>query len=341
MLIRRLHGFIAFCLALATLAVGFAAPAWATTSAPFPAKRFGGLYSSTSPAAVLSALNTSLASGEQRTWTRDDLSASAFSQIGAALVTSIPGQSVDLTQSGNSLTVSNDVATEQFDCPSPSANTRYPAIEAVQVVTGGKAALTFCPSKNRLTMLPVDTTKEPFAGAFREYLSDPLRSHPFGGDSYGSSLWLQCRVLLRYDPEITVRYRHGALHASFQGMSPMDYCDRVGQSTQEATAQIRPRGARHYRQLGRGVLAVMGLREILVFTSKHDFPNSAIRLHAAMPDTKLPCGAGMRGAQVRIKLVQRFRWMDSQQFVHYHGSEVRIRPETFYSSRIRPCRRHS
>jgi hypothetical protein len=79
----------------------------------------------------------------------------------------------------------------------------------------------------------------------------------------------------------------------------------------------------------------------LVFTSKHDFPNSAIRLHAAMPDTKLPCGAGMRGAQVRIKLVQRFRWMDSQQFVHYHGSEVRIRPETFYSSRIRPCPRHS
>ena len=250
-----------------------------------------------------------------------------LTSIGAQLVNSIPGQSVDFNQSATQLHVAKDAVTESFVCPSPRSRQSYPNIQSVEVDQGSNARIAFCPSVKQVDMLPVDVTNPKFSGAFSRFVNDPLRTQPWGGDSSGFkyNMFIRNPQPVNNTPKVTMQFspKRGA-KASFPGLSPQQYGDKMGQFTTEVSAQLSKSGKGGFKQIGNSVLHISGLKEILVYGDPVEtFPNSEVKVSDRLPGTAVTCKPSLRHATVRLRIAEHFQAMRNQQFQHgSNGSTV-------------------
>jgi len=240
-----------------------------------------------------------------------------LSKIGATLINSIPGQSIDIKQKAQKIKANRTSLFESFACPSPNSSKPYPQIKTVKISQNNKAAIVFCPSDKAIDISGVNTDNPKYRAAFNEITKDPVRNQLWGGDHYKNNLFTECpQIPFTYEPNLSFKYTPGkGISTTFRGLSTMEYCDKVGQYTSEVSAQTVTSAGKS-RQIGKSVMHIDGLHEILVFGSSTFFPSKYQEVRASLPDTQSICKGSLKYAQVRVRLTERFKGMKSQQFVH-------------------------
>ncbi len=270
--------------------------------------------------------------------------ASTFSneleKIGSVLVTSIPGESIDLKQQVSDLKVSSASAEAMLNClRMKSGKYTPPASKEILLDSYNKATQTFCPREDVLDLISKTPNTSDFSHAFEEFKNDPLRNSEWGGDSYKENMLYSCpNIPLGYNPLLSARIqKNKSIKAKFNSVSTLKYCDKVGQYSSEAVAQIKQKGKRRYTQLGRSALHIDSLKEILVFGSSTYFPSSYQAVKVSLPGSKINCHAEkFKKASVRIKLIERFTGMKTQDFVHT-SAKFKNSTKSFYTRERKVC----
>jgi hypothetical protein len=340
------YGRQALAVGISVLALASASKAEASTAKVLPAKQIGNLYTPLTPQTVLTELGQDPATNPVINIGPAEAPPGTLNTIGQQLITSIPGQSIDLKQSPIRLNASNAAVTESFVCPNPRSTQAYPAIQTVEIDQGNKARLTFCPSTKSIGISSVNFGIPLFNQIFNEFKADPVRNTPWGGDQVQAktNLYFDCPGTPFNsvpDQKVTFTPQKG-MRASFQAISTQQYCDKVGQYSTEATAQIRKAHTKTFKQLGQSVLHVDGLKEVLVFGSTEIVPIQYSRVSLSLQGTKVNCNdPGMRHASVRLKLSEKFQSMWAQQFLHatdgVSSAKIKSNHRTYYTKLKQIC----
>jgi hypothetical protein len=187
--------------------------------------------------------------------------------IGASAVNSLPGFSEQFAQTVTGITTGSSPEIT-FQCPSPaSLNPTVPSFESLTINPGNSAAAEFCASDELVTESSVDLSDPAIAQDLTEYQNDPLRSgQPWAGDKYNYDLFLECpSQIVNESPMLSFKYSmsRGSVVANFYRIGYGQYCDIVGMSTEQLSAQVKKPGSKTFKQVGQTVLHVDGLWESL------------------------------------------------------------------------------
>lgn len=311
-------------------------PSTSTRSKILPPKHINGLYTSLNPESIITELQNEIEPGQQP-------SQEQMHSVGQQMLYSIPSQSVDLKQEVTGINTSEGVVTANFSCPAPRKKVPYAQIESVGVLQNNKADLTFCPSTEQINITHVNLNRPVFRKAFDRFENDPLRNKEWGGGNYKYSM-TDCPFDWKgISPLLKMHYsRKNGVRVSFEELSPrINYCDRVGQLTMKATAELKDSpSSKRYKQVGNSLLHIEGLNEILMYyytpgvnTTKY------VMTHNILPNSKVECRGEEREAEVRVKLVEQFKGMLNQEFSPaYITNHVRNYTTTSYSSPQKVCR---
>lgn len=322
--VGRDRAFQALALAGSMLALMGAEKANAQ-SRPLPAKTIGNLYTPLTPESIPSGITD-----------QQQLNA-----LGAEMVNALPGQSVDFNQQTASVEVAPGQATAKYVCSPIASKQKYPNIYSATVLENNQASLTFCPSNKAIDITAINPSSSLYQKAFQEFKSDPVRNTEWAGDRLKDNLFVTCPTdPLEYDPMLAAKVkRNKKVSVTFNSLSTMQYCDKVGQYSTEASAQVRKRGSHRFKQLGHSALHLDGLKEIFVFGSSQYYPSKYQRVREVLPGSRINCHArGMKGAVIRVKLVERFEGMDGQHFVHgFNNNNFVDKSKYAFSRKFKVC----
>jgi hypothetical protein len=239
-----------------------------------------------------------------------------LNSLGTSVAKSIPGLRINpettstLMATGNSLQVN-------YACASSTST--VPRLSSIELSADGKAAPTFCASDKIITMSSVDVKNPKFASAFAKYNADSIRNTPWGGDRHNRSLFVLAPATPKQqNPRTSFKYSpaKGSVSAGYDAGATTPYMDKVGTYSEETSVQIRRPGSRSFKQVGRSVLNINGLREILgygygAFSNANDS-----RVHITVPEVGQICKPGARGTKMRLKIVEAFKADPNQDFQH-------------------------
>ena len=240
------------------------------------------------------------------------------------MITSIPGQSIDLKQKALNVLDADNGITAVLNCPT-TTHFPYPPIKSVTVHDNHKASLVFCKSEDRISIFDVNLSNPKYKKAFSEFQNDPLRNEEWGGDQYKYDLFTQCPdEPFKDNPNLSFTYNnHHGVRVSFKSLSTEAYCDQMGQYTTSAEAQIRSHGK--FKRIGNRIVHIDGLREVLAYGSSVLFSGESTTSTGYIKSTGKLCH-GNNASEIRVKLTEHFKGMKSQTFAHaLNGTSTGVR----------------
>lgn len=256
-------------------------------------------------------------------------------------LSAIPGFNVTLKQAFLETKVVDGKVVTSYACPAPTAMARI-SIASVETLPNNQANVNFCPSDSvvKVSRPANDST---YRSALAKFLGNPLLAGEWGGDKYDKTLYTICPQLPKqHYPRISFKYKpkNDTVTAKYIAGNHSEYCAEVGQYTGEATAQVKKPGSKQYIDVGRSVVRVSGLREILLYGG-YGLSGKNEKDTVVLPEIDDLCdkyeGTNLK---MRIKLKERFQADPAQDFQHDskgRSDKMRSGTATYYSSAREVC----
>ena len=237
-------------------------------------------------------------------------------RTGSDLVNAVPGQAHDFKQKGQELIATQTSTSETFKCPRKKSKKAATSFRYVQLSHDHKSELNFCQSKKTTTLTKPSKNDRQYRRALRKYLNDKHRKdRPWAGEYGPYDLFILCPEKPdRNDPRAKFHYLKNSISVAFDGADNSSYCDKVGRYTTEIKAEVRKGDQGKFKKVGRSILHISGLEEILAF-SDYGLDISRQRNKARIKNVPNLCEGG-RDPQLRLRFAYRFKPKRTQQYQH-------------------------
>lgn len=258
--------------------------------------------------------------------------------FGNRVINSIPGISTDAKPTTEQVTDTPGSVKVTFTCPPARSGSAGLNFRSIEIKPGNVANGETCPSYKTIIFPKLVRSEPTYSKALSEYKNDQFRNIEWQGDYVNKNVFAICKDVPKHisnTPKISVK--NNKPKVTFFSGAGFEYCDEIGQHSNEVKLQVRRAGSKTFKNVGRAVMTVGSFPAGLFM---HGYNTRYARQTVAVPNEEVICkGQNKKSVLMRSVITTRFTGYQGQHFQHIpEGAAVPSGKVTRTSKPVKVCK---